>query len=216
MPQIISGTFVQKMVCAFLILVLVAAGYVAGPLPVKAGAAHRENTVSIRETHTPDDVCSPNSLYPCADQGGDTTLPWRENVSANSLYAPDTRARVAYADSASRAASNDARYPISTSDEQESGINGDVNLDSTLAPLAPGLSVVKTVDNVLAQPGDILTYTIHVSNTGTVALHTSITDTLPLPITPITWTSPVSVSGNTFVWTPTITVSNAWTATVVG
>ncbi len=59
---------------------------------------------------------------------------------------------------------------------------------------------------VLVQPGEQLTYTIYVTNTGNFHLHTTITDTLPAHVTPT----------GTCTWTPTITAPGGiWTQTVV-
>jgi uncharacterized repeat protein (TIGR01451 family) len=68
------------------------------------------------------------------------------------------------------------------------------------------LEVTKHADPNSVQPGEQLTYTIRVTNTGEVDLHATITDTLPPQVTP----------NETLVWTPTITApGGVWTQEVI-
>ena len=55
--------------------------------------------------------------------------------------------------------------------------------------------------------GDLLTYTLHLTNTGAVDLHATITDTLPDQVLPggvLTWTAFLPSSGG--AWTQTVSV----------
>jgi uncharacterized repeat protein (TIGR01451 family) len=79
----------------------------------------------------------------------------------------------------------------------------------TTLSLAPYLSVTKQVSDDPVQAGDPLTYTIYVTNTGTVPLTLSITDTLPTHVTHVTATTMLT-------WTPQtpLALGDVWTATV--
>jgi uncharacterized repeat protein (TIGR01451 family) len=74
--------------------------------------------------------------------------------------------------------------------------------------LAPGLQVGQWATPTVVQPGKQLTFTLAVTNTGTVNLHATITDTLPTHVTPtgfITWTPIITTPGG--VWTQTVAVT---------
>jgi uncharacterized repeat protein (TIGR01451 family) len=83
----------------------------------------------------------------------------------------------------------------------------------------PDLSIIKQATPDLVQPGDQLTYTISVANTGNVDLHATITDTLPVSVT-LGGTSGGTVilpNGRTaIVWTAVITAPGGlWTGMIV-
>jgi len=68
------------------------------------------------------------------------------------------------------------------------------------------LEVSKWASPDPVQAGQQLTYGLHVTNTGHVTLHTTVTDVLPAHVTP----------GGPLIWTPIITAPNGdWTQTVV-
>lgn len=97
------------------------------------------------------------------------------------------------------------------------------------AVLAPQLAIRKNVDHAQANPGDILAYTIIISNTGTGIANTTFTDTIPTGLTlqpgslqsqtnnaielgfgqtngVITWTGSIGAPGNvTILFNTTIT-----------
>jgi uncharacterized repeat protein (TIGR01451 family) len=78
---------------------------------------------------------------------------------------------------------------------------------TTLA-LAPHLQVGQQANPDPALTGSQLTYTLHVTNTGNVDLHATITDTLPTHVTPsgiLTWTSTITAPGG--VWAQQIAVA---------
>jgi uncharacterized repeat protein (TIGR01451 family) len=79
----------------------------------------------------------------------------------------------------------------------------DLGADEWLA--IPDLQVTKTAhaDEILA--GDALTYTLRLTNTGTLPLHAWITDTLPVSVTPT----------GVLTWTTLILPGQGWTQTVV-
>ena len=67
--------------------------------------------------------------------------------------------------------------------------------------------------------GARLTYTLHVTNTGNVNLHATITDTLPDHVTPtgvLTWT-PITITAPGGIWTDTVvvTVATGYTGTLI-
>jgi uncharacterized repeat protein (TIGR01451 family) len=84
---------------------------------------------------------------------------------------------------------------------------------------AADFTSIKTVTPSEATPGQLITYTLHITNTGIVDLHATITDTLPLSVTlretcGTTLTLPSGMLGIT--WTATVTApSGAWVETVV-
>jgi len=80
-----------------------------------------------------------------------------------------------------------------------------------------GLQVTKQVEPNPVLPGAQLTYTLRVTNTGSVTLTATITDTLPTHITPgETGSGMVILPGGTLTWTPVITApGGVWTEMVV-
>ncbi len=74
------------------------------------------------------------------------------------------------------------------------------------AQVTPMLEVTKQANSNPVQAGQPLTYALHVTNTGNVDLHATITDTLPAHI----------ASTGLLTWTPTIPApSGVWSQTIV-
>jgi len=70
------------------------------------------------------------------------------------------------------------------------------------------MKLVKEADFRVLSSGVVLTYTIHVTNTGDMDLHATITDTLPAHFTPsgtLIWTSLITAPGG--VWTEHVVVT---------
>ncbi len=67
------------------------------------------------------------------------------------------------------------------------------------------LTVNKSANPDPVEPGQPLTYTIQVINTGTVELHATVTDNLPDQVT----------YGGSTIWTPTIVPGDIWSTTFV-
>jgi uncharacterized repeat protein (TIGR01451 family) len=87
----------------------------------------------------------------------------------------------------------------------EEGATG-VYTETTQAYVTPRLRVTKNAAPDPVHPGRQLTYTLMVSNLGNVNLHATITDTLPLNISPGKADGGTEVrSGGRITWTPTIT-----------
>jgi uncharacterized repeat protein (TIGR01451 family) len=81
----------------------------------------------------------------------------------------------------------------------------------------PGLAITKQANPEWVRAGEPLTYTIRLSNTGTVALHARVTDTLPSYVSPggiLTW-SPASLAPSG-IWTQQVyvTVNVGFTGTL--
>jgi len=88
----------------------------------------------------------------------------------------------------------------------------DVYSMTSLAEVTPAVGIEKRVDPALVEAGDPLTYTIIVTNTGNVDLNGTVTDTLPLTVTPtgvLTWTLP-TLTKLSPVWQDTVVVTAAW------
>jgi len=87
-------------------------------------------------------------------------------------------------------------------DPRPIGIRPDIGADEFPA----ALSVIKHAEPDPVEAGAPLTYTLCVTNTGNVDLHTTVTDILPAHVTPT----------GTLTWTPTITAPGGiWAQTVV-
>ena len=88
-------------------------------------------------------------------------------------------------------------------DPRPMGAGYDIGADELLP--GPALVVSKQATPDPVQMGSPLTYALHVTNTGTVSLTATITDVLPLHVTP----------GGSLVWTPPpLLPGEAWTETV--
>ncbi|NBD35724.1 MAG: hypothetical protein GVY30_06960 [Chloroflexi bacterium] len=83
-------------------------------------------------------------------------------------------------------------------------------------PILPQITVTQQTRPVAAQNGIPLTYTLRVTNTGTVLLHTTITATLPTPLlTGTLLLDSVLLPRRTFTWTPVLTAPyGLWTQTL--
>jgi uncharacterized repeat protein (TIGR01451 family) len=91
------------------------------------------------------------------------------------------------------------------------GAGYDVGADEFYPDFA--LAVSKQASSIAVTPGASLTYTLRVTNTGTMDLHATITDTLPLHIVPI---GTAIVPGGQITWTAIITApGGVWAETVV-
>jgi uncharacterized repeat protein (TIGR01451 family) len=80
------------------------------------------------------------------------------------------------------------------------------------------LTVSKQVAPDPVQPGAPLTYTIRVANTGDVALHATVTDTLPLHVAyagPLVWTPTITTPGGVWEQTFVVTVEAGYSGTLV-
>jgi uncharacterized repeat protein (TIGR01451 family) len=101
----------------------------------------------------------------------------------------------------------DAGIPVDVATDADGeprpiGLLPDIGADEFPA----ALSVIKRAHPFAVEPGRPLTYTLRVTNTGIVTLATTITDTLPLNVTP----------GGIRTWTPTIPIpAGVWTETIV-
>jgi uncharacterized repeat protein (TIGR01451 family) len=79
------------------------------------------------------------------------------------------------------------------------------------------LIVIKHVNPDPVQAGAQLTYTLCVTNTGSVDLHATITDTLPAQLTSGRTSSGTMILPNQpFTWTAIIPTGGVWTETIVG
>jgi len=81
----------------------------------------------------------------------------------------------------------------------------------------PGLAVTKQVATDTVAPGALLTYTLQITNTGTVTLSAVVTDHLPLHIEPGETEGGTALTpGGVLTWTPTITApGGVWRETVL-
>jgi uncharacterized repeat protein (TIGR01451 family) len=78
------------------------------------------------------------------------------------------------------------------------------------------LSVSKQANRDNVQPGEQVTYTLDVTNTGDIDLHAVITDTLPTHVTSgKTSGGTTLLPGQPFTWTAFIPTSSIWTETVI-
>ncbi|GAB4425179.1 MAG: hypothetical protein Kow0031_04630 [Anaerolineae bacterium] len=84
-------------------------------------------------------------------------------------------------------------------------VNGSAVLTITDNDAAPNLSIAKTValSGTVAWPGDPLTYTLVVSNSGGSANNVAVTDSLP-----------AALAGDDFTWTGVVTANSAVTHTI--
>jgi len=83
-------------------------------------------------------------------------------------------------------------------------------------PILPQITVTQQTLPVTAKSGRPLTYTLRVTNTGTVLLHTTITATLPTPLlTGTLLLDSAFLPRRTLTWTPVITAPyGVWTQTL--
>jgi uncharacterized repeat protein (TIGR01451 family) len=79
--------------------------------------------------------------------------------------------------------------------------------------LAPDLTVTKRTHSDLVIPGESLTYTLYVTNTGNFHLNATITDVLPNHVTPgglRMWTATIPAPGGIWTWTVVVTAETGY------
>jgi uncharacterized repeat protein (TIGR01451 family) len=90
-------------------------------------------------------------------------------------------------------------------------------LQATLADAEAGLRVSKQAKPAAVAPGELLTYTIRIANTGDLDLHATVTDTLPGHVAytgPLVWTPTITTPGGTWEHTFAVTVELGYTGTL--
>ena len=91
-------------------------------------------------------------------------------------------------------------------------------LQAASADARPALTVSQQASPDPVQSGAPLTYTLRVTNVGDVALHATITDTLPAHVTPtgiLTWTPTITVPGGIWERTVVVTVETGYSGALV-
>jgi uncharacterized repeat protein (TIGR01451 family) len=109
-------------------------------------------------------------------------------------------------------------HTLVLADYRPSGSNAYDMLQAALADAEPALSIHKRAVPDPALPGEPLTYTIHVANTGNVPLNVTITDTLPQHVAyagPLVWTTTLSATGDTWEHTFAVTVEAGYSGVLV-
>ncbi len=99
-------------------------------------------------------------------------------------------------------------------DTRPFGAGFDIGADEFVG--VPALQVSKTANAQEIIAGDTLTYTLRITNTGTVPLHAWITDTLPGSVTPtgvLTWTALI-LPGEGWIQTVVVTSSSVFSGTL--
>jgi uncharacterized repeat protein (TIGR01451 family) len=88
------------------------------------------------------------------------------------------------------------------------GATGIYTETSQVEALAPALLITKQAQPSIVQAGERLTYTMYVTNTGSVDLHATISDSLPSQVSPsgtLTWAATIPAPGG--VWRQTVVVT---------
>ena len=88
----------------------------------------------------------------------------------------------------------------------------------TTISMAPYLTVTKAANPQVVQAGEPLTYTIYVTNTGTMSLTLTVTDTFPAQVDPNAvqeWSPAVLLPGNTWEQEVVVTVALGYSGTLV-
>jgi uncharacterized repeat protein (TIGR01451 family) len=91
-------------------------------------------------------------------------------------------------------------------------------LQAAYADAIPALTVTKQAMSDRVQPGDPLTYTIRIANTGDLDLHATVTDTLPAHVSPagvLTWSPTITAPGGIWERTVVVTVEVGYTGALV-
>jgi uncharacterized repeat protein (TIGR01451 family) len=86
------------------------------------------------------------------------------------------------------------------------------------AQVTPALAVSKEAAPDPVQAGSQLTYTLHITNTGNVDLHATVTDTLPAHVTPggaLTWTPVLTAPGGVWQQTVVVTVERGYAGPLI-
>ena len=98
------------------------------------------------------------------------------------------------------------------------GASGSTSTTATAyTQVTPALQVTKQASSDSVQAGTQLTYTVRVTNTGNIALNGTITDTLPLHVTPIgiqTWTLTDLAPGDVWTQQVVVTVTRGYSGTL--
>lgn len=103
--------------------------------------------------------------------------------------------------------------PTTDIDEQVRLSDGTVSIGAD-EYVSAALAVVKYTDQQNVQPGDSLTYTIVVTNTGDIDFTATITDDLPSQVTPNAsqvWTTTIPALGGVWTQTVNVTVNEGYT-----
>jgi uncharacterized repeat protein (TIGR01451 family) len=98
----------------------------------------------------------------------------------------------------------------------EEGANG-FFIETSRAENFPALEVSKRAESDSVQPGERLTYSLRVTNTGSIDLHATVTDTLPAGVTPggvLTWTPVITAPDGVWERTVFVTVKRAYLGTL--
>jgi uncharacterized repeat protein (TIGR01451 family) len=91
---------------------------------------------------------------------------------------------------------------------------GGVYTATSQVQAAPALAISKQAEPDPVQAGARMTYTIRITNTGNVALHTLVTDTLPAHVLPsgvLTWTPIITAPGGVWIVPLVVTVETGYT-----
>ncbi len=122
------------------------------------------------------------------------------------FVAPDTGDYHIEAESAALDAGVDSGVPTDMDGgPRPIGTGYDLGADEFPVSLSTSVEIAQRISTVVAQAGAQLTYTIHVTNTGDVDLHTTITNVLPSHVSP----------GGILTWTPAIAPGSSWTENVI-
>jgi uncharacterized repeat protein (TIGR01451 family) len=109
----------------------------------------------------------------------------------------------------------DKVHTVVLADYRPGGSSGAYDmLQAAMADAEAGLQVSKRTEPSTVAPGELLTYTIHISNTGDLDLHATVTDTLGAHVTyagPLVWTPTITAPGGTWEHTFSVTVELGYT-----
>ncbi len=109
-------------------------------------------------------------------------------------------------------------HTIVLADYRPSGSNAYDMLQAALADAEPALTVSKQAAPDPVLPGEPLTYTIRVVNTGDLELHTTITDTLPAHVVyagPLVWTATITTPGGVWEHSFAVTVEEGYSGALI-
>jgi uncharacterized repeat protein (TIGR01451 family) len=104
----------------------------------------------------------------------------------------------------------DKVHTVVLADYRPGGSSGAYDmLQATSADAEAGLQVSKQAEPATVAPGELLTYTVRIANTGDLDLHATVTDTLSAHVTytgPLVWTPTITAPGGTWEHTFAVTV----------